>query len=454
MNSSNVMVRHALNTKFSNLPAAAINALKVYILDTVGVGVAGKKAPYADKVFSSAKKWGTGSGAHVLARGVMMPPASAAFVNGFQIHCQEFDCVHEPAVVHPMATIFAALLAQTEGSKPVSGKEFLTAIAVAVDVAAGLGVAAKSGIRFFRPATAGIYGATLGAARLRGFNEKTALDALGYALAFCSGTMQAHVEGKPALPVQIGNAARGAVAACDLAGAGVPGANDVFEGQFGYLSLFEEEADLPPVLETLGSVWRISEVSHKPFPTGRAAQGGIVAVQRLREQGVSPENLDKLVLNAPPLIHRLVGRPYNKNITVNYARLCFAYCGAVTLLRGEVTLNDFDSKCLCDTRIAEIAKRIEVTDNGVSDPAAFTPQKAIAYLRDESQISVDVTALYGSPADPMSDSAHLEKFRQCMSFGLGKSGEAIASAIIDFVETLENQPDTGRLARLASRSQE
>lgn len=454
MNSATLFTRHALNIRFEDLPPDAVHAAKTFILDTVGVGVAGRRAPLADELFAAVSGWSDVGAVHVFGRQQKMPAVNAAFVNGFQIHCQEFDCVHEPAVVHPMATIFAALIADAESRGGVTGQSLITAVAVAVDVAAGLGVAAKSGIRFFRPANAGIFGATLGIARLRKFSEKQALDALGYALAFCSGTMQAHVEGKPTLPVQIANAARGAVAACDVAAAGLPGPNDVFDGAFGYLTLFETETDTAPVLESLGRIWRITEVSHKPFPTGRAAQGGIVAVQDLRAKGVTAENLDQLKLTAPPLIHRLVGRPYQDNMTANYARLCFPYCGAVALHTGGVGLSDFCEARLGDRDLAETAKKIRVVDDQSPDPAAFTPQFAVARLSNGEKVETSIAALYGSPTNPMSFDAYIKKFRQCINFGLGDGMDARADDIIEFVATLDTQADVGALLRLAAAPQE
>lgn len=454
MTAARTFAEHVLTTPFSALPPAAVAAAKIFILDTLGVGIAGARAPLADKVRSAATMWGVAAAgqasAHVWGAGGKAPAASAAFVNGFQIHCQEFDCVHEPAVVHPMATIFAALMAEADRAGGVSGADLIAATALAVDVAAGLGVASKAPIRFFRPASAGVFAATLGVARLRGFSVEQGLDALGYALAHCSGTMQAHVEGKPALPIQIGNAARAAHVACDLAAAGVGGPHDVFEGPFGYFPLFEGEWDLALVLAELGRVWRITEVSHKPFPTGRAAQGGIVAVQRLREQGVSADNLDTLTLTAPPLIRRLVGRPHRADMEVNYARLCFAYSGAVTLLRGGVGLNDFSAAMLRDPGTAEIAGRIIVIDDGSTNPAAFTPQVAVARLKDGHTQSVTIEALYGSPRDPLDRDAQHAKLRACVAFGFGEAREHICAMLIDYCDRLETIDDAGALSRLAA----
>ncbi len=450
-NAIDAFTRHGLGVRFEDLPAEAVSAAKTFLLDTLGVGIAGAAAPLSRNIRAASAKWGEGRGAHIWGPGAVEATApTAAFVNGFQIHGQEFDCVHEPAVVHPLATILAALMAECEIRGDVSGKDLAVAMAVSVDMAAGLGVAVTSPIRFFRPANAGLFGATLGLSRLRGFDETQTKDAMGYALSFCSGTMQAHVEGKPALPVQIANAARAAIMAVDLAETGLPGPHDTLEGPFGYFALFEEAYDIAPVVVQLGKTWRIAEVSHKPFPTGRAAQGGIVLIQKLLADGVTAGEIEHLELSAPPLIHRLVGRPLVHDMTANYARLCFQYSGAVTLLKGGVRLDDFSEAALQDDDTRALGARITVLDNGTTDPAAFTPQIATATLKDGRTVTAQIDALYGSPADPMSREAHIEKFRSCCAFGFGDTQADIENRLIQLTDKLETLDDVSRLARLAA----
>ena len=444
-------VDHGLETQFEDLSADAVRATKTYLLDTLGVGIAGAAVPLTKAVRASADQWAGDGAAHVWGPGsARTTPANAAFINGFQIHCQEYDCVHEPAVVHPLATILSALMAECDARGNVSGRDLAVAMAVAVDLAAGIGISVTSPIKFFRPANAGIFGATLGIARLRQFSPEQTTDALGYALAFNSGTMQAHVEGKPALPIQIGNAARGAIMACDLAEQGLPGPHDSLEGPFGYFALFEDEADPAQVISELGKIWRIAEVSHKPFPTGRAAQGGIVLMQKLRAEGVSVDNVERLTLTAPPLIHRLVGRPLQGDMSVNYARLCFQYSGAVALQSGRVGLEDFAEARLRDERTLQLGARIDVVDDGSPDPAAFTPQIAVAYLKDGRQVEARIETLYGAPNDPMSVDAHLDKFHRCVAFGFGEDRPALTRNLIEFTENLEAMPDVSVLSRLAA----
>jgi 2-methylcitrate dehydratase PrpD len=294
-----------------------------------------------------------------------------------------------------------------------------------------LGIAAPGALKFFRPATAGIFGCVAAIAALRAMPREQALDAFGHALALVSGTMQAHVEGKPALPLQVANAARGSLLAIDLARNGMPGVARPLDGPFGYFALMEEREALGPALAQLGQGHRICEVSWKPFPTGRAGHGGIVAAQQLRdEQGLTADNLESFDYHAPPLIHRLVGRPARTGMEPGYARLCMQYLVAVTLLRGTVSLADFEQAALNDPAVLALAERVRVIPDENPDMAAFVPARATARTRDGRILALAVTAQLGSPGWPLSDAQHAAKALACLTFaGLGDADDALDQAV-------------------------
>lgn len=432
-NPAHVLIDHALSLRWADLPDETKARAKTFLHDSLAVGVAGRNAAHADAVLAMVQGWGAGEVAGVLGRpGMRLPAPSAAFINGFQIHGQEYDCVHEPAVLHPMATVLAALLAEAQRGERVSGEQFLTAIVAGVDVAVTLGIAAPDALKFFRPATAGIFGCVAAIASLRAMTRDVALDAFGHALALVSGTMQAHVEGKPALPVQVANAARNSLVAIDLARGGMPGVTRPLDGPFGYFALMEVREALDPALARLGQGHRITEVSWKPFPTGRAGHGGIVAVQQLlAEQGLVAADLDSLEYHAPPLIHRLVGRPAKAGMEPGYARLCMQYLAAVTLLRGKVTLGDFGRDALDDPQVLALAHKITVIADANPDLAAFVPAHAVARTLDGRELVQPVLAQLGSPEWPLSHAQHAEKAKGCLSFG-GLAGvhEALERAVL------------------------
>lgn len=430
---------------------SAYDAAKIFILDSLGVGIAGSKAPFNEAVFKTAMRWGSGDHAHLWGRGMKAPATTAAYLNGFQIHSMEYDCVHEPAVVHPMAVALSAISAESDRQGGVTGFELMEAVIVAVDVAVELGVAVTSPLKFFRPATAGLFGATLGIARLRKFDEATAMSAMGCALAQCAGVMQAHVEGKPTLPVQIAGAARAAIVACDLAETGLHGPENSLEGTFGYFNMFEDEADSQSAADSLGKKHRITEVSWKPFPTGRAAQGGIVLVQELMKQGVTIDNLVTLTLSAPPIIPRLVSRPIIDDMSANYARLCFPYLAPVVLMRGSVGLQDFSDNDLNSKAIRSASAKIKIETNHVTDPAEFVPQSMTARLKNGEEKIAMIGKLFGSPGDPLSNDQHFGKFRSCLSFGLSDvKAKETANRLIALVDNLEKSDNCANIFALAS----
>src|SRR5690242_19103645 len=95
---------HVASTRWQGLPPQAVSAATTFILDTLGVAVAGSTVPHARVLRDVLAREGASTAARVLGTRTRLPPASAALVNEFQAHNQEFDCIHEAAVVHPLAT--------------------------------------------------------------------------------------------------------------------------------------------------------------------------------------------------------------------------------------------------------------------------------------------------------------------------------------------------------------
>lgn len=376
------------------LPDAARADAARLLADTLAVGAAGAMAPGAEAIRTTAEAMGAGGDARLIGSPGRLPAPAAAFVNGYRVHCLEWDAVHEPAVVHALSTVVAALGAAIDRRGGCEPDEALVALAVGVDIAAGLGLAATSGLTFFRPATAGVIGAALAAARIDGAPLD---DTLGLAYSSAAGTMQPHVEGLATLPFQIANAARAAITASDLARAGFPGPRDPLEGEFGYFRLFDS-GDLASYTRGLGKVWRIGEVSVKPFPSGRASHA---ALGKLQELALAPHAVDRIELACPPLVRRLVARPYRPGMTPAYARLCLQWLGALMLVDGVVDPRRFTPAHMADERLAGLARRIALVPDGNEDPNALFPQRLTVTFADGRRESHDIAHTLGSPGNPL-----------------------------------------------------
>ena len=441
--------KHVVETGYDDLSSEAISATKTFLLDTIGVAVAGSAGPWVEELVECLGHWGAADHSSVWVRGTKLPAPAAAMANAYQIHNSEFDCVHEAAVVHPMATVVSAALAHAEREGDVRGADLITALALGVDVACHIGVASKSPLQFFRPATAGGFGATAAVGKLMGFDTETMVNAMGVVYSQMCGTMQAHAEAPILLGMQMGFNARNSVIACDMAARGIAGPENVLEGPFGYYKLFEGDYDLTTVLANLGTVWRVAEVSHKPFPSGRATHGIVDAVMSLRNRhGFAAEDVEKVTALVPPLVHRLVSRPLTDAPAPNYARLCAAYVASRALLRGTVDIDDFRPPALSDPKTHALACRFTLVADDNREGNAFVPVTVTVALKDGHKHAITLDVVYGHPANPMSREAHVEKFRRNWVCGTVPLDEAKGERLIGLVDDLEAVADIRELIEL------
>nr|WP_254305778.1 MmgE/PrpD family protein [Sphingopyxis sp. BSNA05] len=240
-------------------------------------------------------------------------------------------------------------------------------------------------------------------ARLESMPAERFPDILGLAYSQAAGTMQAHVEASVALPLQIANASRAAITAVDLAKAGMDGPHDALEGPFGYFALFEP-GDLARYTDIIGSSWQIENVSVKPFPSGRASHGILGALDvMLREGALDPSQVVAVDVAAPPLIHRLVGRPYSTDMSPSYARLCLPFLVPLMLRDRIIDPRCFTPAEFANPDLAKLGEKVIVRIDDNPDHNALAPQSLTIRLHDGSEIVRTITDNLGSPASPMSE---------------------------------------------------
>ncbi len=439
------LIRHVTTQRAEDIPDAARDAAKTFLLDSLGVAVAGSAAPWADRLVEMQSSWGAANDARSWVFGDRLPAPAAALVNAYQIHNSEFDCVHEGAVVHPMAVTLPALMAAAERKGGVSGEDFLCALILGIDMACTIGLAARGKMRFFRPATAGAFGAVAAIGRLEGFDAETLRSAMGVVYSQLCGTMQAHREGSVLLAMQAGFNARNAVVACDMAATGIAAPREVLEGEFGYYALFESGHDLAGAAASLGQSWRIAEVAHKPFPSGRATHGVIDALLEVqREEQFKAKDVTAIEARVPPLTHQLVARPPRADMTPNQARLCVAFAAARALRAGTLGVADFSDDARGDLDTLALAKRITVLKDDNPDPNALTPVSVTVTLEDGRVLERIQELVYGNPAKPMTFDAHLAKFRgnwRAGAIGLPEDNAERLIALIDDIEGIADMRD-------------
>lgn len=424
---------------YQDLSPQAVEAATIFLMDTLAVGVAGRTYDATDKALLAATAWGEQGAIRVIGRpGIKLARTSAAFVNGMQVHCLEWDGLHEPSVVIALCAPVSAFMAEVE-HQTITGEELIIALTVAVEVAVFFGGDTSAGPRFFRPSAAGVMGATMGMARLRGLNREQTKHALGLAYSQTSGTMQAHWEGSMALPMQIGVAARTAHMAVDMVAAGMTGPVDVIDGRFGYFKLFEDGGDINALLNSLNKPLKITEMAHKPYPAGRATQATLTMIRQLRDEHTfETEDISQVKIYVPPLVMLLVGRPPKGDMTPSYARLCLRFVAPLMLLHGEIDPRRYTSAMFNDPDIVSLAEKIEILADGNPDKNALGPQRMEIELSDGRCLSAECISPLGSPDNPLSKTQREDKVRHCFELGLDHTNPQTFIDICNQLPALED----------------
>jgi aconitate decarboxylase len=447
-NAERRLADHVANIQFEHLPARTVERAKTFIADTLSVGMAGSAVPEAQQLLAHLRAGDAQGDVSVWGTGVCLSAPNAIMANAFNVHCQEYDCLHEGAVVHAMATLLPVLMAQVASTKSISGKEIITAVAVGIDVACTLGLAANQAMQFFRPATAGGFGAVAGLAKLRNLPPETIIAAWGFQLAQASGTMQGHREGRPILPMQISFNARAAWQSCDLAQSGLASLDLPLTGECGYLSLFERDYDLDHLLDELGHHWRIDEFSHKPFPSGRATHAGVEGLLALMHaHQLQADSIASVVVTGPSLINRLVNRPAVPSPSPNYARLCMPFVLAKVLKHGHLAPTHYFGDALTDRATLDLAQKIRMVTDDNPDPNTFTPVTIHVTLADGQALRTHIAHMLASPERPLSREQCQDKFMRCCSMAWQSShGQRIdAKALFAALLELERISDVHAL---------
>jgi len=435
------LVRNVVNTRYEDLSQGAVDATKIFILDAFGVAIAGTLAPGVAETLGLLQDWGGKPESTVLVSGERLPAPSSAMMNSFLMHNQEFDPVHDLAVVHAFTTVLPVALAVAEAQGGVTGRELLTAVALGVDVACAIGLSSRSPIAHFRPGTLGAFGAVAAAGKI----------SMGIVYSQICGTLQPHTEGVQVNSMQTAFNARAAVTAISLSARGIQGPSEVLEGRYGYFRLFEGEYDVADVLANLGSVWHVEQIAHKPFPCGRLTHGAAEAVLILKERhGFNAEDVDDIEVLVPPLPYRLVGRPLEEGVpSPQYAKLSIPYVAAVALIRGTVFITDFWEERLRDPAVRELAGRITVVqDLMIADQNVMVPQRMRIRLKDGTEHELILDQVLGHPDKPLTRDQHLEKFHACWAAGAGQLPEGNRDRLAELVDGLEDAPSVEEIVRL------
>ncbi|MEE1550795.1 MAG: MmgE/PrpD family protein [Nitrospinaceae bacterium] len=242
---SSLVGEHVSKARFEDLSLKAIASAKRSTLDTIGAMIAGSSAPGVDIVVNMAKGWGGTKEALVTGFGIYLPAPAAAWCNGTMARALEIDDCVDFLPVHPSASAVPALFALAEQKRSISGREYLTSLAVGQDLIIRMGLTVKkSAMETGRNNLFKIFGPTAALAHAMKFSPEEAQNALGISFSHAVGDGQCALDGALTLRLQQGIVAQGALLSVHLAAQGFTGAKNFLVGKWGYLKSWEPDPEL------------------------------------------------------------------------------------------------------------------------------------------------------------------------------------------------------------------
>lgn len=423
---------------YEDLPPDVVRTVKLFTLDTLGVIAGAAKAPGMADLIAALTGWETGGKATLLLDGRKVNPASAALANGAAAHSLDFDDQHDPARVHVFCVVLPAVLAALEAEPGVDGREAVVAIATGVELFCRLGLACYNSLgKGWHPTTAlGTIAAAAAAARILRLDAEQTLHAMGLAFVQLSGTTQFIADGALAKRIGPGFAARSGVLSAQMARHGITGPWRFLEGKAGLFQLYERGEVRPEILlDGIGEVWRVRELSMKPYPCCRCVHTTIQIGFDLRADGIRGGDIASGAIELGTVNQQIVGAPFERAHPnpVVHAQFNAAYAFAAALTDGAVDIGTFSPDRIRANDIA-FAARLSTGTAPDFEPTAVSPARVRLVLKDGRTVERTRLTMKGAPDDPMGEDEVVAKFRACLRHGFGAAAseaDALQGAVMD-----------------------
>lgn len=423
------------------VPSPVIADARLHTLDTVGVGIGAAVLPgeadsaRAARIMAAAAGGQGAASVYGLHERVSAP--MAAMVNGSLQHSLDFDDIHTDSRVHTSTMTVPAALALGE-SVGASGRDVLAAIILGNEVSAQIGMAFPRHVQHFGfhgTPVCGVFGVAAGAAYLLGLTAHETAHALGIAGDVAGGTNAWIAEGTSNKHLHAGWAAQNGITSALLAKEGAKGPRGAFEGRFGIFDALGRAPDVSPdtALASLGQRWATSEIAYKAYPSCYWMHASVGAAEQLRP--VILDNLasvDVLEAVVPSAAIPLVLDPRESRIqpqTPYAAKFSLQYSVAAMILRGQIDLSTYTEEALGDRNVLQLASRVTWRIEPSLDAGSqlYAGGLTVRFL-DGREETVILDEPLGTPGNPMSEAAIIQKYRACAQLGLPPS----------LVEQLEN----------------
>jgi 2-methylcitrate dehydratase len=429
-----------VRTRYEDLSEEARQQLKIRIIDALGCALGALEGPPLAMLRAQLEDFG-GKPLVTLIGGGKTAPDRAALYNSALVRYLDYNdsylAKHETC--HPSDNLGAVLAASEYAQK--SGKQFLTALALAYQVQCRLSDVAPVRARGFDHTTQGAYAVAAGVARALGLDQNGVANAVamsGTAYNALRVTRTGSLSNWKGLAYP--NTAFGATHAAFLAMRGMSGPLEVFEGNKGLMDAITGPFKLDWARENLEAVRRTSV---KKYNAEFHAQSALEGILELRAaQQVRPEEIERVRIETFDVAYSIIGGGEEGDKqqvrSKEEADHSLPYMVAVALLDGDVSPAQYAPERIVREDVQSLLRKVTIQPDEMLSKRfpVEMPCRIQILLKDGRTLSNEKQDYEGFYTRPLSWAKAVAKFERLAT---PYTDGAQRAAIIETVAHLETK---------------
>jgi 2-methylcitrate dehydratase PrpD len=450
------IVSFVTRTKFNDVPEEIVGLAKGFVLDGLGVILAGTTERGSKILHTYVRQIGGKQECTVLGAGFKAPAAKAALSNGVSGHAMDYDdtqlSTSKEAVygllTHPTIPVLSSALATAEQLKS-TGKEFLLAYIMGVEAECRIADAINPRhyqAGFHTTATIGGLGATVAVGKLLRLKEDALERALALGASMASGLRENF--GTMTKPLHAGRSAENGVTAAQLAKRGFTSAKGILEAKRGLFNAMAGGFDETKIAGRLGHPYFMQEpgISIKPYPSGSLSHPAQdLILDMVKEHGINASDIEAIDVGTNSNVPNALIYPMPTNALEG--KFSIPFCMAIGVLERKAGIAQFQDRKVREPKVVEMMKRVTLYVDDEMEGLGYDQVRSRIRikLKDGRTVEGRADVAKGHPLKPMNWEELGEKFRDC---GLLVLPRRNVDRAINLVGKLERERNLLPLIRL------
>lgn len=426
------VARFVTGTRLGQIPPAVIAMARGFILDGLGVMLAGSTEKGSRIIQAHLREMGGRPVAAVVGAGFRATVSQAPFANGASGHAMDYDDTQlgtsKEAVygllTHPTVPVLSACLALGE-KLAVSGKALLEAYIIGVEVECRIADAInprhyQQG--FHSTATMGGLGAAAAAGKLLRLNEEAERRALGLAASMAAGLRENF--GTMTKPFHAGRAAENGVLAALLARRGFTTAPNILEAPRGFYNAMAGGYDPTKISGRLGKPFIIQDpgISIKPYPSGSLSHPAQdLILDLVKGHDLTPKDIVSIEVGTNSNVPNALIHPHPR--TALEAKFSIPFCMAIAVLERRAGIAQFTDRKVRDPRTVALMKRVTLCVDPEMERLGYDQVRSVVRVKlvDGRTLEGRADVARGMPQKPLTQAELSAKFVECAGLALSRA---------------------------------